>query len=556
MAALPPRKTSRRSAAQIPASLHVVVGGGIAGVSCAQELAANGQQVLLLSASNILKESSSVMKISKHLEELAVYEKKTDCFQLENPGITVKHGVLKAIDVTKKIIYTDDEQISYSELCLCTGATPKLVTTHPNVIGIRDLESVTELVKRFQLGKKVIVLGNGGIALELLHVLGFCDVEWIVKDKYIGSAFFDASASAFIMPTLLQRAGMSNQETFSISASKELSPVEDTNKGSEYKIAGTGLGPEWLVKSKLIEQLPADVTKQIGKLNVHFQQEIVAYTDTQKRWIRLDSGHVEVQPLDPLVFTAEIYVLTSSGDVIGGDFVISATGVVPNVSLYNGDVQDKRILVDHEGAIIVDDYMRSNIPNIFAAGDCCSCRRSDTGITNWYQMRLWTQARSMGIYSAHCMLGIADSMASDFFFELFAHVTRFFGYKVVLLGRYNAQGLGNIVENAIKEMVVAPDGLIKRECGSVVAQGGAITSATYDVECDSCSSSTEIWTRISPKMEYVKLVISHGKIVGALLIGNTDLEETFENLILNCLDVSAIGIELLNPDVDIEDYFD
>jgi NAD(P)H-nitrite reductase large subunit len=50
--------------------------------------------------------------------------------------------------------------------------------------------------------------------------------------------------------------------------------------------------------------------------------------------------------------------------------------------------------------------------------------------------------------------------------------------------------------------------------------------------------------------------VSHGKIVGALLIGNTDLEETFENLILNCLDVSAIGIELLNPDVDIEDYFD
>ncbi len=556
MAALPPRKTSRRSAAQMPTTLHVVVGGGIAGVSCAQELAANGQQVLLLSASNILKESSSVMKISKHLEELAVYEKKTDCFQLENPGITVKHGVLKAIDATKKIIYTDDEQFAYTELCLCTGATPKLVTNHPNVIGIRDLESVTELVKRFQLGKKVIVLGNGGIALELLHVLGFCDVEWIVKDEYIGSAFFDASASAFIMPTLLQRAGMNNNEIFSTSVSKELTLVEDVNRGSEYKIAGTGLGPEWLVKSKLIEQLPTDVTKQIGKLNVHFKQEIVAYTDTQKRWVRLDSGHAEAPPLDPLVYTAEIYVLTNTGDVIGGDFVISATGVTPNVSLYNGDGQDKRILVDHEGAIVVDDYMRSNIPNIYAAGDCCSCRRSDTSVTNWYQMRLWTQARSMGIYSAHCMLGIADSMASDFFFELFAHVTRFFGYKVVLLGRYNAQGLGNVVENAIKEMVVAPDGLVKREHGAVAAQGGAITSANYDVECDSCSSSTEIWTRISPGMEYIKLVVSHGKIVGALLIGNTDLEETFENLILNCLDVSAIGIELLNPDVDIEDYFD
>ena len=29
----------------------------------------------------------------------------------------------------------------------------------------------------------------------------------------------------------------------------------------------------------------------------------------------------------------------------------------------------------------------------------------------------------------------------DFVFEIFSHVTRFFGYKVVLLGLYNAQGL-------------------------------------------------------------------------------------------------------------------
>ena len=43
---------------------------------------------------------------------------------------------------------------------------------------------------------------------------------------------------------------------------------------------------------------------------------------------------------------------------------------------------------------------------------------------------------------------------------------------------------------------------------------------------------------------------------GAILIGETDLEETFENLILNQLDLSCYGEELLNPDIDIEDYFD
>ena len=45
-------------------------------------------------------------------------------------------------------------------------------------------------------------------------------------------------------------------------------------------------------------------------------------------------------------------------------------------------------------------------------------------------------------------------------------------------------------------------------------------------------------------------------MVGAVLIGETDLEETFENLILNQMDLTPYGEELLNPDIDIEDYFD
>ena len=69
--------------------------------------------------------------------------------------------------------------------------------------------------------------------------------------------------------------------------------------------------------------------------------------------------------------------------------------------------------------------------------------------------------------------------------------------------------------------------------------------------------------------------------MGALLIGDTDLEEVrdthamggrgayphplpshrrlaqvFENLILNALDVSALGVDLLDPAVDLEAFFD
>ena len=48
------------------------------------------------------------------------------------------------------------------------------------------------------------------------------------------------------------------------------------------------------------------------------------------------------------------------------------------------------------------------------------------------QMRLWTQARQMGAYAAKCMVAHSQGTAvtMDFCFELFAHVTKFFGYKV------------------------------------------------------------------------------------------------------------------------------
>ena len=45
----------------------------------------------------------------------------------------------------------------------------------------------------------------------------------------------------------------------------------------------------------------------------------------------------------------------------------------------------------------------------------------------------------------YCSTG-GEDITLDFCFELFAHVTQFFGFKVVLLGRYNAQGLGNDYE--------------------------------------------------------------------------------------------------------------
>lgn len=41
-----------------------------------------------------------------------------------------------------------------------------------------------------------------------------------------------------------------------------------------------------------------------------------------------------------------------------------------------------------------------------------------------------------------------------------------------------------------------------------------------------------------------------------MLIGESGLEEMLENLILDQMDVGRLGADLLDPHVDMDDYFD
>ncbi len=41
-----------------------------------------------------------------------------------------------------------------------------------------------------------------------------------------------------------------------------------------------------------------------------------------------------------------------------------------------------------------------------------------------------------------------------------------------------------------------------------------------------------------------------------MLLGETELEETFENLILDGIDLSRYGPEFMDPDIDLQEVFD
>lgn len=167
------------------------------------------------------------------------------------------------------------------------------------------------------------------------------------------------------------------------------------------------------------------------------------------------------------------------------------------------------------------------------------------------------QARVQGEIAGLAMSGELDELMGGVHFDLFAHMTRLWGFKVVLLGRFNGQGLGQEEVKAATTAVATAEGLRDDGAFAQLTDSNATTRGVPDGQLATVAASkVQVQYRVTPGVEYVKVVLRGGRVVGALLVGDTDLEETFENLILSGIDVSGLGFDLLDPDVDLEDFFD
>lgn len=441
---------------------YVVIGGGIAGVSCVDALKLySTETVLLISESPVVKVVTDVKFHTKLAAGFNVEDRNLQ--SIKNTEYIIDKVI--AINPTTHRIFTLDREIKYEKLCVCSGATPKLLDEQDYVIGLRDTHSVEYLQSILGEAKRVVIVGNGGIATDLVYKLNGIEIIWIIRDEHISSHFLDAGAAEFFSHNF-----------------NDYQSIDKIMKRFRYRgesSSGAALGPDWHCGA------------MFGKLES--KNVIIEYQTEVKNISKSELVRVEL----------------TNGKVYECDFVISATGVTPKIMF---DVRDdKKFDVAHDGGIKINWKMETNLPDIFAAGDVCTV---DWTSEHWFQMRLWTQARQMGMYAAKCMHSthINQTLLQDFCFELFTHVTSFFGFKVILLGLFNAQGLD------------------KKDC--------------------------ELLVRVTDGIEYVKLVLKTGRVVGAMLIGDTDLEEMCENLILNQIDVTNLMDDLLDPNIDIEDYFD
>uniref|UniRef100_A0A3Q3W4V7 Pyridine nucleotide-disulfide oxidoreductase domain-containing protein 1 n=1 Tax=Mola mola TaxID=94237 RepID=A0A3Q3W4V7_MOLML len=476
----------------------VVVGGGIAGVTCVEQLASQipSADVALITAGPHIKAVTNYKQVSKLLEEFDVEECPSSVLEEKFHNLTVIHSAVKSLHTQSHTVETADGCVfGYEKLCICSGGRPKLLTQdNPNVLGIRDTDSAQEFQKRLSKAKRIVVVGNGGIALELVYEVEGCEVVWAIKDKAIGNTFFDAGAAQFLIPLLEadkpERASPCKRPRYT---TEESAP----SCGSGPTEAGSALGPDWH------EGIVLRGAEQVShRVLLQYQCEV------EKIFTSEELLNSPQQTVGPENGSWPIYVQLTNGNTFGCDFVVSATGVVPNTEPF---LHSNKFALADDGGLQVDDHMMTSEQDVYAAGDVCTACWEHSPL--WQQMRLWTQARQMGWYAGRCMVAhlLSEPIELDFCFELFSHITKFFSYKVVLLGKFNGQGLG---------------------------------------------PNHELLVRCTKGQEYVKVVLSGGRMVGAVLIGETDLEETFENLILNQMDLTPYGEELLNPNIDIEDYFD
>lgn len=483
----------------------VVVGGGIAGICCLEAIL-NEQNVddtlILITDSRIIKRvrnfdtCSTLESCDVVIEDIqALFDSRT-----RNLDLKLIVGSVHSLDVSRKIILYHSYSLEpgdrqrleqpYDLLCLCHGAKPvqlhytqkgSNLEVDQRVIVLRDTDTVEEFRKKLQDCRRLVVVGNGGISLELTYKVSNCEKVWIVRDESIGCNFFDSGAAKFLLDSISADHTKSEKTRISYSTTK----AELANTKVSY---GPALGPNWSQNLKLLGN---DLS--LHKLDIIYKDEVNDIVH------RADRDY----PLQ---------VLTRNKKEIDCDLVVTGVGVEANhIPTIGSDLETN----SSDGGILIDEQMRTSISDIYAAGDVVSCERW-THREHWLQMRLWTQARQMGYYAGKCMVNHLRGQDPTIYFQFdcFAHSTSFFGYKLILIGRYNGQ--------------------------------------TRD-----SSDNLDVIVRVDPGKDYLKVIIKDDKIYGAVLVGDTGKEDMLENMILDGLRVDeALKDSLLNDTIDIDDWYD
>lgn len=138
----------------------------------------------------------------------------------------------------------------------------------------------------------------------------------------------------------------------------------------------------------------------------------IAMDSAESAWVaeRMREHGVDVQLEEGLArFEADdagnlVAVTSDKGERYEVDLAVIAIGVEPNTDW----LKESDVALDARGGVLVDEGLETNVPGVFAAGDCASVR--------WFEgsrrpEQLWYTSREQGRVAGRRLLGDADSYA-------------------------------------------------------------------------------------------------------------------------------------------------
>jgi 3-phenylpropionate/trans-cinnamate dioxygenase ferredoxin reductase component len=167
-------------------------------------------------------------------------------------------------------------------------------------------------------------------------------------------------------------------------------------------------------------------------------------------------------------------VMLSDGAAIATNLVIACVGMNANLALLNSTP------IAAEQSILVDEHCRSSVPDVFAAGDCCSAL--DPAFGKHRRCAHWSQAAMTGHVAGDCMAGgssIVDP-AVQFDSAWLHHSARMWGESRLVDRRIIRQSNTHLIElgvdssGRVAQVIVIGDSSCDSQLKSLVATRASV----------------------------------------------------------------------------------
>ncbi len=204
-------------------------------------------------------------------------------------------------------------------------------------------------------------------------------------------------------------------------------------------------------------------------------------------------------------------VLTKDGKKIKSDIVGFAIGIRPRLALA------KKTNIETERGILVNEYLETNQPDIFAAGDVAQVHDPMTGQS--ILDSLWEPARNQGRTAGLNMAGQRTPYKKPAAFN----VTRLAGLTTTIIGMVGVGGQDDLY------------GIARGDSESWRQIPDAIASQShFDVN-------------------RIRLQVGQNTILGAIIMGNQTLSPYLQEIVRDQIDISPIRDQLIQPNAPVAD---